>query len=96
MTADWSNSVVAILRPRAAWEKLGVSRTTFYDQFVNKGRVRLLNLGERARGVPDDEIETLINELRAERDGPVGRPAGRDNRGKFAIHAASRGESLDK
>jgi predicted DNA-binding transcriptional regulator AlpA len=60
--------VVAILRPRAAWEKLGVSRTTFYDEFVNKARVRLLSLGQRARGVPDDEIETLINQLRAERD----------------------------
>jgi predicted DNA-binding transcriptional regulator AlpA len=72
-------NVVAILRPRAAWEKLGVSRTTFYDEFVNKGRVRLLNLGERARGVPDDEIETLINELRAERDA-----APRDDRGRFA------------
>ena len=73
--------MVAILRPRAAWEKLGVSRTTFYDEFVNKGRVRLLNLGPRARGVPDDEIETLINELRAERDTPAGKPAGRDSRG---------------
>ena len=74
--------MVAILRPRAAWEKLGVSRTTFYDEFVNKGRVRLLSLGERARGVPDDEIENLINELRAERDTPVSKPAGRDNSGK--------------
>jgi predicted DNA-binding transcriptional regulator AlpA len=86
--------VVAILRPRAAWEKLGVSRTTFYDQFVKKGRVRPLNLGERARGVPDDEIETLISELRAERDAPVGRPAGRDNTGKFAN--PRRSASLDK
>ena len=71
--------MVAILRPRTAWEKLGVSRTTFYDEFVNKARVRLLSLGPRARGVPDDEIETLINELRAERDVPVGRPIGRDD-----------------
>jgi len=88
--------MVAILRPRAAWEKLGVGRTTFYDEFVNKGRVRLLNLGERARGVPDDEIETLINELRAERDAPVGRPAGRDNRGRFANPRRTTGTSATR
>ena len=70
--------MVAILRPKAAWTRLGVSRTTFYDEFVNKGRVRLINLGERARGVPDDEIDALIEEMRAERDAKASEPSNDD------------------
>jgi hypothetical protein len=57
-----------ILRPKAAWQKLGVGRTTFYEEFVAKGRVRLVPLGERARGVIDDELDALIEDLRAKRD----------------------------
>jgi hypothetical protein len=53
-----------ILRPKAAWKKLGVGRTMFYEEFVAKGRIRLVPLGERARGVIDDEIDALIEELR--------------------------------
>jgi predicted DNA-binding transcriptional regulator AlpA len=60
-----------ILRPKAAWKKLGVGRTTFYEEYVAKGRIRLVHLGERARGVVDDEIDTLIEEMRAERDAPL-------------------------
>jgi predicted DNA-binding transcriptional regulator AlpA len=69
--------MVAILRPRATWEKLGVSRVHFYDNYVGDGfipgtRVRrlrpALKLGERARGFPDDEIDAVIEALRAERD----------------------------
>jgi hypothetical protein len=48
--------------------KLGISRTTFYDSFVNTGRVRLVELGPRARGAIDDELDALIEEMRAERD----------------------------
>jgi hypothetical protein len=59
-----------ILRPKAAWTKLGVSRTTFYDEFVNTGRIKLVNLGKRARGAIDTELDSLIEEMRAERDAP--------------------------
>jgi hypothetical protein len=60
--------VSAILRPKAAWTKLGVGRTTFYEKFVKTGRVKLVNIGERAKGAIDDELDALIDELRAERD----------------------------
>jgi hypothetical protein len=57
-----------ILRPRKAWTKLGVGRTTFYEKFVKTGRVKLLDVGERARGVIEDELDGLIDEMRAKRD----------------------------
>jgi predicted DNA-binding transcriptional regulator AlpA len=73
--------MATILRPKAAWSKLGVSRVTFYDnyvqrpggdQFIPGTKVRrlrpALKLGERARGFPDDEIDAVIEALRAERD----------------------------
>jgi hypothetical protein len=61
----------AILRPQAAWTRLGVGRTTFYEKFVKTGRVKLVNLGERAKGAIDDELDRLIDELRAERDSKI-------------------------
>jgi predicted DNA-binding transcriptional regulator AlpA len=73
--------MVAILRPPAAWKKLGVSRVHFLDNYVQrKGGDRFipgtkvprlrppLKLGERAVGFPDDEIDAVIEALRAERD----------------------------
>jgi uncharacterized phage protein gp47/JayE len=61
----------AILRPQAAWTRLGVGRTTFYEKFVKTGRVKLVNIGERAKGAIDDELDRLIDELRAERDSKI-------------------------
>jgi predicted DNA-binding transcriptional regulator AlpA len=68
MTAVWEQKMAAILRPKAAWTKLGVGKTTFYDKFVKTGRVKLVDIGERAKGAIDDEIDALIEEMRAERD----------------------------
>jgi predicted DNA-binding transcriptional regulator AlpA len=80
--------VANILRPKASWEKLGVSRVTFYDNYVlREGGDRFipgtkvprlrppLKLGERARGFPDDEIDAVIEALRAERDSKLGNAA---------------------
>jgi predicted DNA-binding transcriptional regulator AlpA len=60
--------VVAILRPKAAAKKLGVSKSTFYEKFVRTGRVRLVKLGPRATGACDDELDAVAEEIRAERD----------------------------
>jgi predicted DNA-binding transcriptional regulator AlpA len=57
-----------IIRPREAWHRLGISRSTFYDEFVSKGRVKLIPLTERARGVVDAELDDLIEKLIADRD----------------------------
>jgi predicted DNA-binding transcriptional regulator AlpA len=60
--------VTAILRLRAAWQKLGVGRDTFYKKYVRTGRVRLVQVTERTCGVFEDELDVLIEEMRAARD----------------------------
>jgi len=57
-----------ILRPAEAWKRLGVKRSTFYNEFVATGRVRLIKIGERARGVLEHELDQLIDEMAADRD----------------------------
>jgi predicted DNA-binding transcriptional regulator AlpA len=57
-----------ILRPREAWRRLGISRSTFYDKFVSKGRIKLIPITERAVGVVDGELDDLIEEMIADRD----------------------------
>jgi predicted DNA-binding transcriptional regulator AlpA len=67
----WEQKVSAILRPQAAWTKLGIGRTTFYEKFVKTGRVKLVDISERAKGAIDSELDALIDELRAKRDGKI-------------------------
>jgi predicted DNA-binding transcriptional regulator AlpA len=57
-----------ILRPQEAMKRLGVKRSKFYSDFVGTGRLRLVHIGERARGVIEDELDDLIGEMIAERD----------------------------
>jgi predicted DNA-binding transcriptional regulator AlpA len=57
-----------ILRPEQAWKRLGVKRSTFYNEFVASGKIRLVKIGERARGVLEHELDQLIDEMAAERD----------------------------
>jgi predicted DNA-binding transcriptional regulator AlpA len=59
-----------ILRPREAWQRLGIKHSAFYESFVNTGRLKLVRLGPRGRGVVEDELDGLISELIAERDAP--------------------------
>jgi predicted DNA-binding transcriptional regulator AlpA len=57
-----------ILRPREAWQRLGIKHTAFYESFVNTGRLRLVRLGPRAVGIVEDELDAVIDQLIAERD----------------------------
>jgi predicted DNA-binding transcriptional regulator AlpA len=57
-----------VIRPREAWQRLGVKHTAFYERFVNTGRLRLIRLGPRAVGVVEDELDALIGQMIAERD----------------------------
>jgi hypothetical protein len=57
-----------ILRPKEAQARLGIKHTNFHDNFVKTGRIRLVPLGLRARGVLEHELDALIDELAAERD----------------------------
>jgi hypothetical protein len=67
-----------ILRGRSAWQKVGVGRTYFFENFVLKNdsdpfvpntdgkvrRARPIPLGERNIGFIDDELDALIEALR--------------------------------
>jgi hypothetical protein len=71
-----------ILRPPQVYgtgSKLGVGRSLFYTDYVYHGdeefipgtkvkRLRLVNLSTKARGVFEDEVDAVIEGLRAERD----------------------------
>jgi predicted DNA-binding transcriptional regulator AlpA len=65
----WRKPVArCILRPAEAMRRLGIKRTTFYGSFVASGRLRLVHIGARARGVIEDELNQLIDDLAAARD----------------------------
>jgi hypothetical protein len=89
--------MVAMVRPKAAQARLGVSKSAFYDNFVQKPggpeivpgtravrRLRRMKINARVSGFFDDEIDALIEAMRAERDAElsVGKP--RDRSGQFA------------
>ena len=52
-----------ILEPDEAKRRLGnISNSNFYDNFVNTGKIRLVHLGPRRRGVLEHELDALIDE----------------------------------
>lgn len=57
-----------ILRKREALERLGIRKTAFHDLFVMTGKLRPVNIGTRAVGYLEDEVDALIEDLRRERD----------------------------
>ena len=57
-----------MLRPREAWQRLGCGATKFYQHYIGKGLLRLVDLGPNSRGVPDDEVDDLIDALVDKRD----------------------------
>jgi hypothetical protein len=70
--------------------KIGVSRTVFYTDIVERPgktfipgtdipRLKAVRLGDRAKGYLSDEVDGLIEALRRERDHPP-RPRGRRKR----------------
>ena len=57
-----------VLRKREVLERLGIRKTTLYENFIKPGRLRFVKIGARAVGVIEDELDALIEELRRERD----------------------------
>jgi hypothetical protein len=52
-----------ILRSSVAIDRLGCSRTFFWESYVATGRIRLVRLGPKARGVLEEELDDLIDEI---------------------------------
>jgi hypothetical protein len=80
--------MVNFLRPKTTWTRFGVGRTAFYggyilrpggDPFIPGTKVPRLkppvNLGPRAVGFPDDEVDATSEALRAERDSKLNNAA---------------------
>ena len=57
-----------ILRKNEVLERLGIRKTTLHANFIKTGRLRFVKIGARAVGVIEDELDSLIEELRRERD----------------------------
>ena len=52
-----------LVRPKEAQQRLGVGHTKFYADFVNTGRLRLVELGPRSKAAVEDELDALIDRL---------------------------------
>jgi hypothetical protein len=63
-----------IIRHQEAWRRLGIGHSKYYADFIGKGRLRPVSLGPQSKGVIEDELDALIDEIAAERDQP-GRPS---------------------
>jgi predicted DNA-binding transcriptional regulator AlpA len=88
--------VTNIIRPPAAWRRLGVGKSKFYEDYVRTGLLRSVKLGRRATGFFDDEIDALIEKMRRERDTKAAQPGGDDAIRKartVRAHNLGRGES---
>jgi hypothetical protein len=57
-----------LVRPKEAQRRLGVGHTKFYKDFVNTGRLRLVELGPRSKAAVEDELDALIDEIVSARD----------------------------
>ena len=57
-----------IIRPADAMNRLGIRRSKFYADIIGTGRLQLVHLGPRARGVIESELDALIEEMRRARD----------------------------
>ena len=64
-----------IVRPSEAIERLGISKTMFWDEFVMKGRLRLRRVGPKAVGMLETEFNELIETLPLAEDGNPGSEA---------------------
>jgi len=57
-----------ILREPEVLDRMGIGKTKFYDDYIKTGKARWIRLGARAKGLPEHEVERLIDEMIAERD----------------------------
>jgi predicted DNA-binding transcriptional regulator AlpA len=66
-----------LLRPPVTADRLGISLSLFWKDFVRTGRLRAVPVGKRRVGFLESEVDQLIDELAELRDRPktpVGRP----------------------
>jgi predicted DNA-binding transcriptional regulator AlpA len=62
---------VKIIRPKEAQARLGIGHTKFYDA-IKKGELPPLVRFGRVTGMPEDELNAVIDALKAARPARVG------------------------
>jgi len=62
---------VKIIRPKEAQARLGIGHTKFYDA-IRKGELPQLVRFGRVTGMPEDELNAVIDALKAARPARVG------------------------
>jgi predicted DNA-binding transcriptional regulator AlpA len=64
--------VTRIIRPKEAMARLGIGHSKFYDD-IRKGILpRPVRLGPRSVGIIEEELDAVVERLRAERDSRYG------------------------
>jgi hypothetical protein len=57
-----------ILKPREIYQRLSIGKTKFHEDFVATGKVRWINLGERSKGLTEEEVDRLVDEVARNRE----------------------------
>lgn len=52
-----------LVREPEVLARVGVGRTKFDDDYVKTGRVKWVRIGPRIKALPDDEVDTLVEEI---------------------------------
>jgi predicted DNA-binding transcriptional regulator AlpA len=69
VAARSETAVTRIIRPKEAMARLGIGHSKFYDD-IRKGVLpKPVRLGPRSTGIIEDELDAVVERLRAERDG---------------------------
>jgi predicted DNA-binding transcriptional regulator AlpA len=64
-----------ILREPEVCERLGLAKTAVREKYTNTGRLHWLALGEHTKGVLEEELDALIEEIARENRAPLAQPA---------------------
>jgi hypothetical protein len=67
----------------------------FYDKFVRTGRLRLVPLGERAKGAVEDEVDAIVDAIIAERDAKQKAPWPKPERSRRSDESQAASVSAD-
>jgi hypothetical protein len=60
-----------LIRPKEAWTRMGIGHTKFYEDYINTGRLRLLQLGPKSTALFEHDLEQVMAELPEAPRGPA-------------------------
>ena len=63
------------LREPEILQRMAMGKTKFDDDYIKTGRAKWVYLGERTKGLPEEEVDALIDEIAAAPRKPMPMPA---------------------